>query len=88
MIVRKILSDGKRGGTRGACLFISCAYNTAGGAVNRNYKVTIIIDEVTTYTNKTQPELSGTYRQKVISNREAASYQWADLGHGCARTRQ
>jgi nicotinamidase-related amidase len=45
-----------------------CVYKTALGALNRNYKVMVIIDAVTTFKKTRGEEIAGMYRRKGIGS--------------------
>jgi len=53
---------------------VACAYKTAKGALNRNYRATIIIDAVATNTKKTREELIKLYRWSGIEVLESAEF--------------
>ncbi|MBP2656502.1 MAG: hypothetical protein H6Q73_4071 [Firmicutes bacterium] len=49
----------------------ACVYKTALGAVNRNYKVTIITNAVITNFNKTKEQLVAMYQKKGIGSKDS-----------------
>jgi nicotinamidase-related amidase len=51
-----------------------CVYKTALGALNRNYKVSIIIDAVITCMKRTREQLTGMYQHKGIAVVESTEF--------------